>query len=125
MAGAMTTDRSNYVASAILESGGLITGRPLQNPNYAPAVISNHGGERDVVIIPFEFTSTTMLDLIVENGGFGVECNHGIGHCRSPASLLERGWDFLEAHPYGTARPYAGGLPDDFPDYCAVWPRAE
>ena len=123
MAGAMAADRSNYVASALLESGGLLGSRALQNPNYAPAVISNHGGEGDVVIIPFEFTSSTMLDLVVENGGFGVECNHGIGHCRSPAALLERGWDFLEAHPYGTARPYTEGLPDDFPDYCAIWPR--
>ena len=123
MAGVMTTDRSSYVASSLLESGGLLGPRPLQNPHYAPAVISNHGGDADVVVIPFEYTSTTILDLVIENGGFGVECNHGIGHCRSPAELLERGWDFLEAHPYGTERPYSAGLPEDFPDYCAIWPR--
>lgn len=123
MAGAMAASRSSYVASALLESGGLISSRPLENPNYAPAVITNHGGAGDVVVIPFEFTSGVLNDLVVENGGFAVECNHGIGHCRSPAELLERGWDFLEAHPYGSGRPYADGLPDSFPDYCAIWPR--
>lgn len=123
MAGAMAADRSNYVASALLESGGLLGPRPLQNPAYAPAVISNHGGARDVVVVPFEATSAELNDLIVENGGFAVDCNHGIGHCRSPADLIERGWDFLEAHPYGTSRPYSEGLPDDFPAYCSIWPR--
>lgn len=123
MAGAMTASRSSYVASSLLESGGLLGDRLLENPNYAPAVITNHGGDRDVVVIPFAFTSGVLNDLIVENGGFAVECNHGIGHCRSPAALLERGWDFLEAHPYGTSRPYAEGLPESFPDYCAIWPR--
>jgi len=123
MAGAMAMRRSYYVAAAYPDSGGLLgTGvRSPVDPSRVPALLTMHGGEGDVVVVSFQDTSERMQGVVVGAGGFGVDCNHGLGHCRAPGDLREAAWDFMKAHPFGASTPYASGLPAEYPDYCAIW----
>jgi predicted esterase len=124
MASAMAVKRSSYVAAAAPNSGGLVTtfGVALQDPTRVPAVLTMHGGADDTVTVNFGETSGRLDDFIVGAGGFAVDCDHGSGHCGAPGELQVVAWDFMNAHPFGTApSPYAGGLAGDFPAYCAVW----
>jgi hypothetical protein len=53
-------------------------------------------------------------------GRFSFICDHGQGHT-VPADGPKAAWQFLQDHPFGVApEPYAGGLPDGFPKYCAL-----
>lgn len=123
MASAMAVQRSSYVAAAAPNSGGLTRGQTttLEDPAHVPAMMTLHGGEGDTVIVNFGETSARLQDVITAAGGFGVDCNHSSGHCGAPATLHERGWEFMQAHPFGTSpSPYAGALPGLFPDYCTI-----
>ena len=59
-----------------------------------------------------------MTEALREDGHFVVECIHEEGH-ELPSDGLQYAWDFLMAHPRGTATsPYEDGLPEGFPDWC-------
>lgn len=121
MAGVMALSRSSYVAAAAPNSGGVVQMVPLEDPAHVPAVMTMHGGSGDTVFVNFGDMSHNLQNIVVPAGGFTVECNHGIGHCRAPAELHERAWDFMKAHPFGTTpSPYEAGLPADFPSYCVI-----
>ena len=80
-----------------------------------------HGGSGDTVVVNFGDMSHNLQNILLPAGAFVVECNHGMGHCRAPAELHERAWDFMKAHPFGTKpSPYEGGLPAEFPSYCVI-----
>jgi predicted esterase len=121
-AGALAYARSTYIAAAMLNSGGLVTPRPLQDAARVPAVITGHGADStDVVIVNFADASIAYDKDLVARGGFAVDCNHGGGHCGAPRELAAAQWEFLKAHPFGVApEPYAGGLPASFPSYCKI-----
>lgn len=122
MAGVMALTRSSYVAAAAPNSGGVATPAwMLEDPSHVPPVFAMHGGTADNVIINFGDSSRALGDQITAAGGFFVECNHMIGHCRAPAELHEKAWEFMKAHPFGvTPEPFAMGLPGDYPDYCTI-----
>jgi predicted esterase len=121
MAGVMSLARSSYVAAAAPNSGGVVGARELEDPNHVPAVMTMHGGSADTVVVNFGNTSKDLANILLPAGGFVVECNHGLGHCRAPVELHERAWDFMKAHPFGTQpSPYEPGLPAEFPSYCAI-----
>jgi poly(3-hydroxybutyrate) depolymerase len=121
MAGVMSLARSSYVAAAAPNSGGVVQMVPLEDPNHVPAVMTMHGGMGDTVVVNFGDMSHNLQNILLPAGGFVVECNHSMGHCRAPAELHERAWDFMKAHPFGTVpSPYEGGLPGDYPSYCAI-----
>src|SRR6185503_16267165 len=129
--------RSSYVAAAAPHSGGLARPRALQDPTRVPAVMVTHGGSSDTtnsttktvpgsdvreVLVDFGTTSKILLDALVPSEAFLVNCNHMNGHCGDSAALVEQSWEFMKAHPFGTKpSPYAGGLPEDFPDYCEIY----
>jgi poly(3-hydroxybutyrate) depolymerase len=121
-AGVFANARSNYVAAAMLNSGGQVLPTPLQDPARAPAVITAHGaGGTDVVIIDFAEASLRYAQDLASQGGFAVDCDHGGGHCAAPPELRAAQWAFAKAHPYGVEpEPYASALPAEFPDYCEV-----
>ena len=124
MAAAMAIKRSNYVAAAAPNSGGLVTtlGVSLQDGDRVPAVIAMHGGRGDTVIVNFQRTSERLANFLEPAGAFVVDCNHESGHCGASDQLHERAWEFMEAHPFGTTTsPYEGGLPSAFPSYCRIW----
>jgi predicted esterase len=122
MAGVMSLLRSSYVAAAAPNSGGVAaTTYALEDPERVPAIMTMHGGANDNVIVNFGSTSANLASIVLPQGGFVVDCNHMVGHCRAPVELHERAWDFMQAHPFGyPAPPYADGLPAEFPDYCAI-----
>jgi hypothetical protein len=122
IAGTMTYLRSGYLAGAQLDSGGTILHEPLQEPMHAPAIIASHGtNSADVVIVNFAELSAEIAARIAGDGGFAVECDHGGGHCGTPARIRAAQWQFLMAHPFGThPSPYANGLPAGFPNECRI-----
>jgi hypothetical protein len=124
MTGVMSIMRSSYVAASAPNSGGISTpGYMFDDDSNVPAVFAMHGGANDNVFINFGDSTHTLGDVMKPAGSFFVECNHMIGHCQAPAELHEKAWQFMKAHPYGVMpKPYeAGGLPDDYPDYCTVY----
>lgn len=122
MTSQMSIRRSGYVASAAPYSGGLIADTPPdQDPSNPLSAMIFHGGVDDVVLISFQQASERYQAAIEARGGFAFICDHGMGHeipgGNAPASV----WQFFYDHPFGTTpSPYADGLPEGFPDYCAL-----
>lgn len=121
--GAMVYLRAEYLAGAMLNSGGVM--KELVNTavtlSPVPSVIAAHGEPgRDVVIVDFADLSQVLVSDISSKGGFAAICNHGGGHCGAGAALAEAQWAFLKSHPFGiTTNPYPSGLPSGtFPNYC-------
>jgi len=123
MAGVMSLVRSSYVAAAAPNSGGVSTPTwMLETADHVPPVFAMHGGTMDNVFINFGDSSRALGDQMVAAGGFFVECNHMIGHCRAPVELHEKAWEFMKAHPFGaTPEPFEAGLPGDYPEYCQIY----
>jgi predicted esterase len=121
MAGVMSLERSSYVAAAAPNSGGIALPVAVEDRTRIPAVMTMHGGAGDNVIVNFGDTSRQLISTLSPLGAFMVDCNHNSGHCGAPASLHEKAWEFMKAHPFGTApSPYESGLPGDFPNFCAI-----
>ena len=120
--GAMVYGRSSYLAAAMPNSGGTTFPFTMQD-SHVPAMCSTHGGAGDVVIISFPDATAKMNTDLRSKGGFVVNCDHGGGHCGSPAAVKGAQWKFLKAHPFGVSpEPYAAGLPTDFPTSCKIVP---
>lgn len=117
----MSFRRAGYVASAVPYSGGVITVPPDQEPMNPLSAMIFHGGPDDIVLLHFEQTSAAYKAAIEAKGGFAFLCDHGMGHSIPQGAAQESVWRFFLDHPYGTRpSPYAGGLPDGFPEYCAL-----
>ncbi len=118
---ALAVLRSNYIAAAAPNSGGLIFGQQFQGA-FTPALMTMHGAPgQDVVIIDFSDTSRIADQQFKGRGGFVVNCNHGGGHCGA-AALAPEVWDFFLAHPYGVEpSPWAQGLPAGFDNACELF----
>ncbi len=115
----MGDSRSNYIASIVGWSGGF-RGPVQQNPgNLIPSLLS-HGGVGDFVFIPFNELMETYYSEVVAEGRFAILCRHGLGHS-VPVAIRELTLPFFLDHPFGTVpSPYEGGLPAEFPGYCAA-----
>jgi dienelactone hydrolase len=115
--------RSEYIAAAAPNSGGLTFPQQFQS-EYTPALMTVHGAPgRDVVIVDFSNTSRTADTTFSGRGGFVVNCNHGGGHCGG-AGLAGDIWEFFEAHPYGVEprpSPWTSGLPAGFSSECEIF----
>lgn len=118
----MSFRRSGYIASAVPYSGGFVAGPPVdQDPGNPLSSMIFHGGDNDVVIISFKDASERYRDGIVDKGGFAFICDHGMGHTIPQGDAQASVWKFFYDHPFGTKpSPYVDGLPDGFPDYCAL-----
>jgi len=121
-AGVMATLRSSYVASAALNSGGLVQQFDLQDSRHVPPVITTHGPQgSDVIIIDFADASLALARDVVSRGGFAVDCPHDGNHCGATPEIKAAQWQFLTDHPYRIdPEPYADGLPEGFPDSCTI-----
>lgn len=122
--GVMAFQRSNYLAAAAPNSGGIaVPGQDkLQNPMRMTPTLTMHGKKgSDVVIVDFADTSNTHYTSGKAKGGFMIDCDHGGGHCAAPPELQTAAWQFMKDHPFGVSpEPYANGLPASFPKYCVV-----
>ena len=123
MAGCMSIQRSNYIAAAVPNSGGITTGYgAFADPKRVPAVMTMHGGPSDMVIVTFSETSEAYDNFMMAAGSYAMDCNHMGGHCQAPAALQTSAWQFMKDHPYGVKpEPYTGAVPTTFPPYCKTW----
>ncbi len=118
---ALAVLRSNYIAAAAPNSGGLILPSAFQGA-FVPALMTMHGEPgRDVVIVDFSDTSRTADDQFKSSGGFVINCDHGGGHCGA-GGLAPDVWEFFLAHPYGaTPSPWSSSLPSGFNSSCDIY----
>jgi predicted esterase len=121
MATAMAAQRSQYIAAAAPNSGGLAIPTQFSTMN-TPALMTVHGAAgADVVVIDFSQSSATADMLFKGRGGFVVNCDTGGAHCGG-GGLAGAAWDFMQAHPYGIMPlPWSGGLPPGFPAQCKIF----
>jgi len=129
--GAMVFARSNYLASAVVYSGGpalggLVPGSTtLVDKTNVPAVLGAHGAQgSDWLALDFSDGTKKLESAIVMAGGFAIDCDDGGSHLdffTIRAGVGNQAWPFLKAHPYNTKpSPYAGALPSGFPRYCQI-----
>lgn len=124
--GAAVFGRSNYVASAIVYSGGKPFGAgALQDPSNVPAVLGAHGAKgSDMLGLDFHDGTISLESEIVKLGGFAIDCDDEgdhIGGWFKRAGVGGKAMQFLADHPYNTRpSPYESALPAGFPTYCKV-----
>jgi hypothetical protein len=124
--GAAVFARSNYVASAIVYSGGKPFGAgPLADPGHIPAVLGAHGAKgADALGLDFHDGTIGLEGEIVKLGGFAMDCDDmgdHIGGWFTRAGVGGKAMQFLADHPYNTnPSPYAAQLPAGFPSYCKI-----
>lgn len=121
----MAYARSNYLASVVPYSGGLVNvetvTRSTQDASNVVAAMMVHGKPReDWYIIDFSVTSAAMVTDIKAKGGFVIDCTHEEGHS-IPWNIGPWSFRFMMAHGYKPPpSPYLNGLPSGFPSYCTV-----
>jgi hypothetical protein len=121
----MAYARSNYLASVISYSGGLMstwwTDSTLQDPTNVVAAMIVHGRYGvDQTVIDFALTSAVMSRDIGEKGGFALDCTHEAGH-QIPSGISSSAMRFIKDHGYKIKpSPYLRALPAGFPMYCKL-----
>ncbi len=117
----MSYRRSSYISSVVTYSGGIFgQAPPSENPDNKFGAMIYHGGPTDIVVISFQDAGEMYRDDLQQNDHFAFICDHGNGHT-IPQDGVPSSVDFLLAHPWGQVpSPYENGLPDSFPDYCAL-----
>lgn len=114
----MSYRRSNYIASSVLYSGGLIVDPPpSKEPRNRFSSMIFHGGPIDAVILPFALTSERFYQELKKNDQFGLLCEHFTGHI-IPPGVWDSVWQFFHDHPFGAVSPYKEKIPEGFPIYC-------
>jgi hypothetical protein len=123
--GAMMAQRSNYLASALIYSGGVIAPAPNPNPGNVPPLMCAHGAVgSDTLGLDFAKGCQDLETQTVNKGSFAVDCNDGGVHIDiigrfAPANF---GYKFLMAHPFGTKpSPWMSMLPAGAPTSCKIW----
>jgi poly(3-hydroxybutyrate) depolymerase len=121
MAATVSYARSNFIASFVSNSGGLIKSHSvaLQDPSHVPEALVVHGGAgKDTVGLDWTAASEVLVSDLEEKGGYVVECDHGGAH-GGPADGSSWQSQFLLDHSYRRMpHPYSNGLPSTFPSYC-------
>lgn len=128
-AATMVFSRSEYLAAAMPNSGGIFGNVFMFQDAHVPSLITTHGNDSGGGIIISFAQASAAADMAVATaasgssppGGYVVDCNNGGNHCGAPAVDIAAQWQFCKDHPFGVAPdPYAGGLPSSFPSYCSV-----
>lgn len=123
MTGQVMVQRSNYIASAALFSGGLEDIGNLQDATNKFPVAMFHGGTSDYVGAHFQNEAQSGVNLLRSLDHFAVNCNHGGGHS-VPANAAIAGMQFMLDHPYGTLRSsYCDTAPTEA-SFCALTTEA-
>jgi hypothetical protein len=124
--------RGQYLSSIVSLSGG--TGgliKPFPNPERRMPAIVLWGGPTDNCfgVMNFETASKDLEQNLASRGHFFLECVHNCGHAEPPIDAVDgltsyaSMWQFVLDHPYWIGAgesPYASGLPEIFPSWCAV-----
>jgi predicted esterase len=124
-AGALQTtwllmNRADKLAAAVTFSGGTSDFLPYQKPVWPLPVMAFSGGASDQVIIQFAESTADMVQHLVADGSFVIDCKHNQGHT-VPSNGLTAAWKFLSAQTLGqTESPTAATGAQGFPSYCKV-----
>ena len=119
---ALVIERGQYLASAVIFSGGTGAFSPYRSPAYPMPLLLVDGGRSDIYggVVNFNEMMADLTERAVADGHFVVECDHGLGHTL-PGDAGLWGYEFLFAHVYGDgSSPFESGLPRSFPDYCSI-----
>lgn len=119
MTGKLLSLRGDVLAAAAPLSGGVLGTWP-DDPAPPPTLVV-WGGEDDVAYEQdFNAYAQAMLSELDSRETWTVACDHGLGHSLQ-ADFWPWVFTFLADHPRTVgADPYAAGLPDGYPEYCAI-----
>lgn len=113
--------RSNYIASIVAYSGGLVSDQltpPFQAAaNKFPALLF-YGGSADEYIVSFERTTRDYAQLLRKQGHTPIVCNHKRGHT-IPRGGGVAAYRFFKEHPFGLVNAEEG-VSDRPSDYCTL-----
>ncbi len=128
--GTMVFSRSNYLASAVVYSGGPMLGGILPgsttfvDPSNVPSTLGAHGAQgADWLVLDFHDGTILVGDTVKMAGGFAIDCDDDGDHIAFVigirAGVGGKAWQFLKDHPYNV-RPYGSTLPAGYPSYCKI-----
>lgn len=117
--GSLIAQRSTVLAAAAPFSGGIKTDF-AESPDPIPVQVTWGGPEDDAYDVDFNQAAQDMIAAVQANGSFAIACEHDQGH-----EFFAEFWDwtfpFFAAHPKGVSpEPYADGLPESYPEWCAI-----
>jgi hypothetical protein len=114
--------RSEFLAAAAIFSGGVDGLFFYETPTRLVPSLLAWGGVKDLYAGVFSFDQQTkaLSKKLREDGGFVIECDHGLGHT-VPFGGTSWAVPFVLAHRWGEPSPYAtSGLDASFPEYCTI-----
>lgn len=121
--GLMTTflglHRTDVIAALAPMSGGYLQAWPSE-VTTRPWLVG-WGGENDIAVgTNFNDAANNLIDNLLSDDIPVIACNHNEEHTW-PLAMTPAIYAFLSAFELGVdADPFAGGLPDVFPDYCEI-----
>lgn len=120
MATAMAMQRSQYIAAAAPNSGGVTFGGAFSS-DHTPALMAIHGAPgSDVVGVDFSQTSATAEMLWKPRMGLAIDCNTGGGHCGG-GGFAGDAWMMMNTHPFGVdPDPWKTALPAGINPACKL-----
>jgi predicted esterase len=115
--------RSNYIASVVSYSGGLLGTTAAKDPdNKVPALLSFGRQGSDTIGLNFTDASLQWYSTNKALGYYSLLCQHDGMHV-IPEDLVPHVIEFLRDHPYRVSpEPYAMAIPADYPSYCSNTP---
>lgn len=113
--------RSNYIASVVSYSGGMLDEVDALDPNNkVPAILSY--GSQGLDTIGFKDLSLAWYETNRARGYYSMLCGHRGAHV-IPEDLVPHVLQFFRDHPYRVhPEPYATAIPTGYPKYCSNEP---
>ncbi len=112
--------RSNYIASAVVMSGGIQStpsASAVQRADNKFAALITHGGSTDLPAVGIVDDTLAYNSYLKSKAQFTILCNHNQGHI--PAPDKDSIFEFLKLHPWGVTNAYPGALSAAYPTYCS------
>jgi predicted esterase len=115
--------RSNYIASVVSYSGGMLDDTDAVDPNNkVPAILSYGNQGLDTIVLDFKDLSLAWYETNRVRGYYSMLCAHNGAH-DIPADLVPHVFQFFRDHPYRVQpEPYIRSVPSDYPSYCSNEP---
>jgi predicted esterase len=115
--------RSNYIASVVSYSGGMLDDMDAIDPNNkVPAILSYGRQGYDTIVLDFTDLSLAWYETNRARGYYSMLCQHDGTH-DIPEDLVPHVLQFFRDHPYRVApEPYAAAVPIAYPAYCSNTP---
>jgi predicted esterase len=115
--------RSNYIASVVSYSGGMLDDTVAVDPNNkVPAILSYGRQGLDTIVLNFTDLSLTWYETNRARGYYSMLCAHNGTH-DIPEELVPHVLQFFRDHPYRVQpEPYVTAIPAGYPKYCSNEP---